>query len=182
MVPALTRYLQMGTTSICMYINIDIFYRGSDKSIPVTMNYCISPTVIALTFRNFNDFKTRGAETAIGKSSRQEIILVDRMMSRLVRGFDIPGFSSSGIFMWLELILLFGKGIVSHVPNSPRQDGGLTRIATVHPNSRTSREGSNPTKTRTGTPRPSTANYDSRLCSWWWSSEVRWRRCGCGCC
>lgn len=37
--------------------------------------------------------------------------------------------------------------VVSRVTNPPWQDGELTRVATIHPNSRTSREGSNPTKT-----------------------------------
>lgn len=55
-------------TYVCirMHINIDIFYRGLTKAFPVTMNYRISPTVIALTFRNFTEFKTRELKRPLG--------------------------------------------------------------------------------------------------------------------
>lgn len=143
------------------------------------MNYCISPTIIALTFRNFNDFKTRELKQPLGNQVGKK--------SSLWTEWWVVWWEASTYQVFIVWYLhvagtdpVILEKIVSHVPNSPRQDGGLTRIATIHPNSRTSREGSNPTKTRTGTPRPSTANYDSRLRSWWWSSEVRWRRCRCG--
>lgn len=149
---------------------------------PVTMNYCISPTFIALTVRNFNDFKTRELKRPweIISARNHPCGLNDESFGERLRQ---TRFSSYGTCLHVAgTDPVIWQKIVSHVPSSPRQNGRLTRIATIHPNSRTSREGGNPTKTRTGTPRPSAANYDSRLRSWWWSSEVRWRRCRCGWC